>query len=52
MSVRRAALLEPPLPKLDFGLELLYGATDTRGRPDDKSEPSDVQIRGTIKHRF
>ncbi len=40
------------LPKLDFGLELLYGATDTRGRPDEKSEPSDVQIRGTIKHRF
>ena len=40
------------LPKLDFGLELLYGATETRGRPDDKSEPSDVQIRGTIKHRF
>jgi hypothetical protein len=40
------------LPKLDFGLELLYGATDARGRPDDKSEPSDVQIRGTIKHRF
>ena len=40
------------LPKLDFGLELLYGATDSRGRPDEKSEPSDVQIRGTIKHRF
>ena len=40
------------LPKLDFGLELLYGATDARGRPDEKSEPSDVQIRGTIKHRF
>jgi hypothetical protein len=40
------------LPKLDFGLELLYGATDARGRPDDKSEPGDVQIRGTIKHRF
>ncbi len=40
------------LPKLDFGLELLYGATETRGRPDEKSEPSDVQIRGTIKHRF
>jgi hypothetical protein len=39
------------LPKLDFGLELLYGATDARGRPDG-SEPSDVQIRGTIKHRF
>ena len=40
------------LPKLDFGLELLYGATDARGRPDEKSEPSDMQIRGTIKHRF
>jgi hypothetical protein len=40
------------LPKLDFGLELLYGATDSRGRVDEKSEPSDVQIRGTIKHRF
>jgi hypothetical protein len=40
------------LPKLDFGLELLYGATESRGRPDDRSEPSDVQIRGTIKHRF
>ena len=40
------------LPKLDFGLELLYGATDSRSRPDDRSEPSDVQIRGTIKHRF
>jgi hypothetical protein len=40
------------LPKLDFGLELLYGATEQRGVPEDKSEPSDVQIRGTIKHRF
>lgn len=41
------------LPKLDFGLELLYGANDSKGLPlDEKSEPSDVQIRGTIKHRF
>jgi hypothetical protein len=41
------------LPKLDFGLELLYGATESRtGRPEEKSEPNDVQIRGTIKHRF
>lgn len=39
------------LPKLDFGLELLYGATEQKGVPD-KAEPSDVQIRGTIKHRF
>jgi hypothetical protein len=40
------------LPKLDFGLELLYGATEAQGRPEEKSEPSDVQIRGTLKHRF
>jgi len=40
------------LPKLDFGLELLYGANEQRGMPQDKSDPDDVQIRGTIKHRF
>jgi hypothetical protein len=40
------------LPKLDFGLELLYGANELPGRPDDRSQPSDVQIRATIKHRF
>jgi hypothetical protein len=42
------------LPKLDFGLELLYGASgnETKGMPDDKNETNDVQIRGTIKHRF
>ena len=41
------------LPKLDFGLELLYGATDQqKGLPDNKADPGDVQIRGTIKHRF
>jgi hypothetical protein len=42
------------LPKLDFGLELLYGANDskTNGLPEDRMETNDVQIRGTIKHRF
>jgi hypothetical protein len=40
------------LPKLDLGLELLYGANESSGRPDDRSQPSDVQIRATIKHRF
>jgi hypothetical protein len=39
------------LPKLDFGLELLYGASDPKGMPPDRNE-DDVQIRGTIKHRF
>ena len=40
------------LPKLDFGLELLYGANEPKGLPQDKISPDDVQIRGTIKHRF
>jgi hypothetical protein len=44
------------LPKLDFGLELLYGANqvDQRTRPDEKFDNgnSDLQIRGTVKHKF
>jgi hypothetical protein len=40
------------LPKLDFGLELLYGANEPSALPQDKTSPDDVQIRGTIKHRF
>jgi hypothetical protein len=44
------------LPKLDFGLELLYGATEPKGTlaPEDRGHPeqNDLQIRGTIKHRF
>lgn len=41
------------LPKLDFGLELLYGATDSKTAvPESKPDPNDVQIRGTLKHRF
>ena len=46
------------LPKLDFGLELLYGAnkdsTTTAQSPDAKTEPEDgsFRIRGPIKHRF
>jgi len=43
------------LPKMDFGLELLYGAAsepkvqDTR--PDGADDDS-LRIRGTVKHRF
>jgi hypothetical protein len=41
------------LPPLDFGLELLYGANDPKGpAPNDKLDQNDLQIRGTIKHRF
>jgi hypothetical protein len=44
------------LPKLDFGLELLYGVTEEKRLEDEKGpqDPSEdgVQIRGTLKHRF
>ena len=39
------------LPKLDFGLELLYGATSQNGPRDDKQDTG-AQIRGTLKYRF
>ena len=42
------------LPKMDFGLELLYGAAEnqptqpvTSPNPDD-----DLTVRGSVKHRF
>jgi hypothetical protein len=41
------------LPKLDFGLELLYGGGNGPAPEktlDDKND--DVLIKGTIKHRF
>jgi hypothetical protein len=44
------------LPKMDFGLELLYGANDgkTDAAPTDPQEtaPVDLMIRGTVKHNF
>ncbi len=43
------------LPKMDFGLELLYGATETE-KPQEpakiEDDPSDLTIRGSVKHRF
>jgi hypothetical protein len=41
------------LPKLDFGLELLYGASEAKGAREEKlADPSDLQIRGTVKYKF
>ena len=44
------------LPKLDFGLELLYGegqAQAVKPRDNEPAENSDgLQIKGTFKHRF
>jgi hypothetical protein len=42
------------LPKLDFGLDLLYGAGSdpvAQDRPQE-SDGKDVTIKGTIRHRF
>lgn len=41
-------------PKLDFGLELLYGGRDDKASEADRIRPDgdDMQIRGSIKHRF
>lgn len=44
------------LPKFDFGLELLYGVNEGKAQdPERQGQPlpsDDVQIRGSLKHRF
>lgn len=46
------------LPKMDFGLELLYGANENKpveaepANPSAVPEPEDLTIRGTMKHSF
>ena len=40
------------LPKLDFGLELLYGASGQPTGPRDDKQDAGAQIRGTLKYRF
>lgn len=45
------------LPKMDFGLELLYGASETGSATHeqdklDENLPDDLTIRGSVKHRF
>jgi len=42
------------IPKLDFGLELLYGANDVKRKVEEKTEEEDSQvlIRGTLKRKF
>lgn len=42
------------IPKMDFGLELLYGAAEQPAkRPDaSKSDSDDVLVGGRIKHKF
>lgn len=39
------------LPKMDFGLELLYGANDSK-QPEPEAPAEDLTIRGSVKHNF
>jgi hypothetical protein len=42
------------LPKLDFGLELLYGPKNVPDslQLDQRAPDADVQIKGTLSHKF
>jgi hypothetical protein len=41
------------LPKLDFGLDILYGATDDRRQaPGTQGTSDEVTISGRLKHKF
>jgi hypothetical protein len=42
------------LPKFDFGLELLYGASEPKGIREElnKSEQNDLQVRGILKFKL
>jgi len=40
------------LPKMDFGLELLYGASDAKQPEPEQGTADDLMIRGTVKHKF
>lgn len=41
------------LPKMDFGLELLYGASEPREVQAPKVDDTDnLAIRGSVKHKF
>lgn len=41
------------LPKMDFGLELLYGAAEGKApQAPEIEDNSDLTIRGSVKHKF
>lgn len=40
------------IPKLDFGLELLYGGNNNTAAERPLENKDDVQIKGSITHRF
>lgn len=41
------------LPKMDFGLELLYGANETKpADAEQRPQSEDLMIHGSVKHNF
>ena len=41
------------LPKLDFGLDILYGAAEDRRQvPGPQGASDELTVRGSIKHKF
>jgi hypothetical protein len=40
------------LPKMNFGLELLYGAAESKTQQEEPAEGDGLTIRGSVKHRF
>lgn len=40
------------IPKLDFGLELLYGAAESEVVEEDPLGDDELTIRGSVKHKF
>jgi hypothetical protein len=42
------------LPRFDFGLELLYGASEPKGVREElnKTDQNDLQIRGSLKFKL
>lgn len=40
------------LPKMDFGLELLYGAAEKSPQDPLPDDNQDLTIRGSVKHKF
>jgi len=37
------------IPKVEFGLDLLYGANESKGPDAEKAEPGELTVRGKVR---
>lgn len=37
------------IPKVEFGLDLLYGANESKGPDAEKTEPGELTVRGKVR---